>query len=178
MLRIDGFQTTQARDDPPMSQTAAFRIRRATLADLDDLVDLECASFSTDRLSRRQYRRHLASISAEVIVAAAGANLLGAAVVFLRRGSQVARLYSIAVAAGARGGGVGATLLRAAEAAAGRRGATRLRLEVRADNAGAARLYERHGYERFGTHRCYYEDGADALRYERGLAGPPRRPMG
>jgi ribosomal protein S18 acetylase RimI-like enzyme len=158
-----------------MSRTAAFRIRRATLADLDDLVGLECASFSTDRLSRRQYRRHLASTSAEVIVARAGAILLGSAVLFLRRGSQLARLYSIAVAAGARGSGIGAALVGAAEAAGARRGATRMRLEVRADNAGAVRLYERQGYARFGLHRRYYEDGADAVRYERALAPSRRR---
>jgi ribosomal protein S18 acetylase RimI-like enzyme len=92
-------------------------------------------------------------------------------VVFFRRNSRVARLYSIAVAHAARGRGLGEALLSAAERTALARGCQRLRLEVRQDNAGAIRLYERLGYRRFGAYSGFYEDGADAWRYERKL-GP------
>ena len=37
------------------------------------------------------------------------------------------------------------------------------------DNPAAQRLYERKGYRRFGLKSGYYEDGADALRYEKAL---------
>lgn len=151
---------------------ARSRIRRARLADLDALVALEQASFSTDHLSRRQYRRHLRSASALVLVAIDGALLLGKAVVFFRRDSATARLYSIAVAGAARGRGLGATLLDAAERAARRHGSSRLRLEVRPDNGAATRLYESRGYRRFGTYPAFYEDGADAWRYEKQLRRP------
>lgn len=149
--------------------SAAFRIRRATPADLDALVALERAAFTTDHLSRRQYRAHLRSPSAAVLAALDGTRLLGKAVIFFRRNSDIARLYSIAVADVARGRGVGAALLSAAEAAARRHGAGRMRLEVRQDNAAAMHLYERRGYRRFGAHAGFYEDGADAWRYEKGL---------
>jgi ribosomal-protein-alanine acetyltransferase len=140
-------------------------LRRARPGDLAALVALEQQAFTTDRLSRRQYRRHLHSASATLLVAAAGRRLLGKALVFFRRGSHRARLYSIAVHAQARGRGVGTALLRAAERAARARGCSTLSLEVRADNARAIRWYERHGYRRFGAHPGFYEDGADAWRY-------------
>jgi ribosomal-protein-alanine N-acetyltransferase len=147
----------------------AFRIRRATLADLDALVGLERAAFTTDHLSRRQYRKHVQSTSARVIAAVDGAGLLGKAVLFFRRDSDIARLYSIAVAHSARGRGLGEALLLAAERAARRQGARRMRLEVRQDNAAAIRLYERRGYRRIGAYAAFYEDGADAWRYQKDL---------
>ena len=151
-----------------------FRIRAAASRDLDQLLALERAAFTTDHLSPRQYRRHLHSPSAVVLVAVDGPDLLGKALVFFRRGSDVARLYSIAVAQHARGRGVAKTLLEAAAAAARRHGCERLRLEVRQDNVAAIALYERLGYRRFGARAAYYEDGADAWRYELALDGGVR----
>ena len=151
------------------SSSAGFRIRPATLADLDALVALERRAFTTDHLSRRQYRHHLASASACVLAAADASGLLGKAVVLFRKGSDIARLYSIAVADAARGRGLGEALAYAVERAARTRGCARLRLEVRQDNAGAIRLYERMGYRRFGAYAGFYEDGADAWRYEKNL---------
>jgi ribosomal protein S18 acetylase RimI-like enzyme len=145
-------------------------VRTATPADLDALVALELSAFSGDRMSRRQYRRHLASPGAAVLVAEApGEGLLGSALVFFRKGSARARLYSIATAPAARGRGIGARLLAAAERAARERGCRALRLEVRVDNAAAIALYERAGYRRIGRYAGYYEDGADAWRYEKTL---------
>lgn len=145
-------------------------VRRATELDLPALVGLEHATFEHDRLSARQWRRHLSSESASVLVAARGRELAGAAVLFFRVGSRLARLYSIATAATARGEGIGSRLLDACERAARRRHCTRLRLEVRHDNLAAQRLYERHGYRRIAAIKAYYEDGADAWRYEKTLA--------
>ncbi|MCX7513333.1 GNAT family N-acetyltransferase [Frateuria hangzhouensis] len=146
-------------------------VRAATSADLDALVALELQAFSGDRMSRAQYRRHLASLGAAVLIAEAPDDgLLGSALVFFRRGSSLARLYSIATAPAGRGRGIGASLLAAAEAAARARGCRALRLEVRVDNVAAMGLYERAGYRRIGGYPGYYEDGADAWRYEKGLA--------
>ncbi|WP_165418551.1 GNAT family N-acetyltransferase [Dyella amyloliquefaciens] len=152
----------------PMPATAAVRVRRAELSDLDDLVALEESSFATDRLSREQYRRHLDSETAQVLVASANhRRFLGTAVVFFRKGTKVARLYSIATHAEARGKGVGSALLEASEQLAKRRRCKVLRLEVRTDNNDAIRLYERLGYVRIGHYEHYYGDGADAWRYEK-----------
>jgi ribosomal-protein-alanine N-acetyltransferase len=150
-------------------QLAAYEIRPAEDADLDELLAIERASFTTDHLSRRQYRVHLHSPTAVVLAARDAGGLLGKAVVFFRRGSDLARLYSIAVADRARGRGIGEALLAAVERAARERGCSRLRLEVRQDNMAAIRLYERRAYRRFAARKGYYQDGADAWRYEKRL---------
>jgi ribosomal protein S18 acetylase RimI-like enzyme len=145
------------------------RIRRARLSDLDALVALEQASFDHDRVSRSQLRRHVGSPSAAVLVAEERGQVLGAALLFFRRGSAIARLYSIAIAQAARGRGLGATLLGTCEREAGKRGCSAMRLEVRTDNASAIALYERHGYLRRKRVPGYYENGMDAWRYEKPL---------
>ncbi|HET7266593.1 MAG TPA: GNAT family N-acetyltransferase [Oleiagrimonas sp.] len=152
-----------------MSTSPPPIIRHARLADLEPLLALEQASFAHDRISRAQWRRHLQSHSACVIVATQARCLLGSAVVLFRRGTRVARLYSLATDVAARGRGVGTALLLAAEQAARRRGCRSVRLEVRADNAAARMLYERAGYVQIAHLAGYYEDGADALRYDKPL---------
>jgi ribosomal protein S18 acetylase RimI-like enzyme len=126
------------------------RIRHARIADLARLVAIENAAFANDRMSARQWRHHLGSPRADVLVAERAGAIVGAAVVFFHARHDVARLYSIAVAREARGAGIGAGLLAAAERA-------------------ARRLYERRGYRVIGAKAGYYEDGADAVRYEKAL---------
>lgn len=155
-----------------MSDPADFRLRRAVADDLAALVELERASFSYDRMSERQFRRHLRSDSAAVLVAEDSTRLLGSAVLFFRRGVSRARLYSLATAAAARGRGIGAALLAAAETLARARGLQTLSLEVRRDNAAAVRLYESRGYRRIAALDDYYDDGAAAWRYAKSLTDP------
>ncbi|HEX7129668.1 MAG TPA: GNAT family N-acetyltransferase [Rhodanobacteraceae bacterium] len=145
------------------------RIRRATPADLDFLVALEQASFDHDRVSRAQFRRHIVSRSAMMLVAEESGQVLGTALLFFRRGAKSARLYSIAVARPARGKGLGAALLEACEREARKRGCGAMRLEVRTDNAAAIALYERRGYLRRKREPGFYENGMDAWRYEKPL---------
>lgn len=152
----------------PPPATAAVRVRRAELSDLDDLVALEQASFASDRLSRAQYRRHLDSDSAQVLVASANhRHFLGTAVVFFRKGSKAARLYSLASKPDVRGKGIGTALVEAVEATARRRRCLAVRLEVRTDNLAAIRLYERMGYRRIRFLDGFYEDGGNGWRYEK-----------
>lgn len=154
----------------PKSSSTAFVIRVAKSSDFTQLVELENHTFACDRLSERQWARHLASDSAAVLVAHAGTRLLGAALLFFRRGSDLARLYSLATDQGARGLGIGRSLLEACEHAAIARSCRRMRLEVRKDNRPAQQLYLAHGYVLIGQRRAYYEDGEDALCFEKTLA--------
>src|SRR5690606_2738006 len=115
----------------PMPQSV--RLRDARLDDIPALVALE-ALFPTDRMPERQFRHPLLRGKGRLRVAVAGARLRAYAVVMFRRGSTVARLYSISVDPAARGQGLGARLLADAERGARARGCDRLRLEVRVHN--------------------------------------------
>jgi ribosomal-protein-alanine acetyltransferase len=142
-------------------------IRPAKLSDLDAIVALEQAVFSTDRLSRRSLRTFILSPRHPLLVAISNRNLLGYALVALRERSVVARLYSIAVDPHAGRQGVGRALVAACEHYAAARGRRALRLEVRFDNSAAIALYERLGFRQFGRYDNYYADGASALRFEK-----------
>ena len=151
------------------AEVAEIRVRKAERGDVDALSELEQRVFATDRLSRPSLRRFLKSPSAEVIVARHGDRLAGSAIVLFRPRSVVARLYSIAVAPHIAGRGVGPMLLAAAEAAAVARRCRAIRLEVHVTNHAAISRYRKSGYKQFARHRAYYEDGGDALRFEKRL---------
>ena len=150
-----------------MSTTSSlFRVRDAVAADLPRLLALE-AMFSGDRLSPRQFRHHLTSPRARLRVVERGGSVCAYALVLLRHGSYIARLYSIAVDLTMRGAGLGAALLDDALQQAGNAGRASLRLEVRQDNVAAIALYRRAGFVPFGQIPGYYGDGCAALRLER-----------
>ncbi len=147
-----------------------MRIRSAALTDIDALLELELTSFATDRLNRRQFRYMLTRARARTLVAEADGALLGYVLLLFSRATSVARLYSIAVAAPARGRGVGRALVAAAEAAAWAAERAYLRLEIRRDNRASQALFESAGYRRFGVLSDYYADHMEALRYEKRLS--------
>ncbi|MFR0687948.1 GNAT family N-acetyltransferase [Enterobacterales bacterium AE_CKDN230030158-1A_HGKHYDSX7] len=151
--------------------------RHAVPADLSKLLQLEGECFEQDRLSARSLRRLITAPSAVLLVAERDGELLGYALLLLRRGLDIARLYSLAISPQARGQGLGGALLERCEQQARARGCRRLRLEVRTDNASAISLYERGGYVRFARSAGFYEDGSDAWRYEKplGASAPAAR---
>jgi ribosomal protein S18 acetylase RimI-like enzyme len=145
------------------------RLRRGRAGDLDTLLAIEQAVFTTDVLSRRSFRHFLAAPGATTIVAETDGEIAGYVLVLYPPRSKLARLYSIAVARHSAGRGVGALLLAAAESAARRRGRHRMRLEVHEHNGRAITRYEKSGYRLFGRHPAYYDDHGDALRFEKPL---------
>jgi ribosomal protein S18 acetylase RimI-like enzyme len=159
---------SHARSTPPA------KLRRGRLRDLDELIAIEEAVFTTDLLSRRSFRRFLTGRNATAIVAEESGKIAGYALVLYPPQSTLARLYSIAVAPHIGRRGVGPLLLAAAEAAARRRGRLAMRLEVHEHNTRAIARYEKSGYRMFGRRRDYYDDHADALRFEKPLTAEPR----
>jgi ribosomal protein S18 acetylase RimI-like enzyme len=159
----------------PETRSRRIRIRPARLADLDALMELEQSVFTTDRLSRRSMRRLITSPSAGVVVAMADDRLAGAAMLLFRRRATVARLYSIGVVPQMSGQGVASALLAAIERAALRGGCRCVRLEVHETNRAAIARYRKSGYRQIGRKADYYEDGGDALRFEKPLGVSPSR---
>ncbi|WP_099865846.1 GNAT family N-acetyltransferase/peptidase C39 family protein [Pararhizobium haloflavum] len=144
-----------------------MRIRAATPTDIDALVDLENAAFSADRISRRSFRLLVSRPTAATLVCEDEGGILGYAMILFRKGTGLARLYSIAVSPRATGRGVGRALLEAAETEALGHDRYLLRLEVREDNAAAIALYRRAGYRKIGRYEDYYADHTPALRFEK-----------
>lgn len=156
-----------AGEDSRHTRSQALSIEPATPEDLEALLILEATCFDTDRLSRRSFRRWLRRQDRAFLVARQGMHLLGYALVLLRRGTRLARLYSLAVSPETRGRGLARQLLRQAEQQAREAGALYLRLEVAIDNQPAINLYRQLGYTQFGLYHDYYEDHGDALRMEK-----------
>ncbi|MCC6624801.1 MAG: peptidase C39 family protein [Deltaproteobacteria bacterium] len=179
-------EAAPALAEPPptssLSPPLSIEVRTAIAEDLHALYWLEDQAFTGDQLSRASFQRLLRSPTSEVLVAtsepgpATPATICGYALVLFRDGSRLARLYSIAVSPHAQGRGVGRRLLDAAEHAAAERARTVMRLEVRADNLGALRLYLGRGYREIAKIPDYYADGAEALKLERALVPEPPAP--
>jgi ribosomal-protein-alanine N-acetyltransferase len=137
----------------------AVRLRRATDADVDAVAAIERASFG-DPWSPDSFASLVRNADAFFTVADGGGAgaprdaLLGYVVAWFVL--DEAELANIAVAASARGGGVGARLLDAALEEARRRGAAQVFLEVRESNAVARRLYASRGFIELGRRRRYY----------------------
>lgn len=145
-------------------------IRPATRADLAGLLQLE-ASFPSDNISRRGFRHLLTHGNCTVLVIEVAEKIVANIVILYRRGSTIARLYSLIVAADYRQRGLARTLLAAAEQVAEERGCACLSLELRTDNLAALRLYQSLGYTILNTKSSYYEDQSAAftLRKNTGL---------
>ncbi len=151
---------------------SSVEIREASPSDLDALVDLENICFETDRVSRRSFRRFLDRPTARLVVAESRGKVVGYALILLRSGTALARLYSLAIDPVCRGQGLSKRLLSASEDAAFKEDRIVLRLEVREDNGPAIGLYRQAGYHPCGEVPDYYEDGGKALRMEKLLHGP------
>ncbi len=144
-------------------------LRAARDEDLDAIMAIETASFPTDAWSRRSMAATLSDRDSVAVVAveedgdADAERIVGYAAVLAPRRAD-ADVLTIAVAAPARGAGIGRTLLTRLVDEAAARGARRIFLEVRADNAVASGLYESAGFGAIGRRPHYYQpDDVDAI---------------
>ena len=147
----------------------APQLRAMTEADLDEVVEIECAVYThpwtrgnfADSLHARYDCRTLRL----------GGELAGYFI--LMSGAGEAHLLNLSVSAARQRRGYGSFLLRQAIALARERGAERIFLEVRPSNDGAQALYRRFGFREVATRRGYYpahNGREDALVYSLDLA--------
>ncbi|MCH8538100.1 MAG: GNAT family N-acetyltransferase/peptidase C39 family protein [Alkalimonas sp.] len=144
-------------------QGSELLVRSAELADLTALLQLEQACFASDRLSRRSFRHFILDKRSDIQLLVKHDAIVGYFLVLYRRGTSLARLYSLAVLPSERKQGYAQKLLNEAEAAARQRRCVFLRLEVRLDNQAAIQLYRSQGYQDFDVKHDFYEDHSDAL---------------
>lgn len=142
-------------------------VRTAHMSDLDALVALENLSFNGDRISRRSFRHFLDTEQNQILVI--DQPVQAYVLILFRRGTSLARIYSLAVAPETRGRGLARALMEAAETCARQRDALFLRLEVADTNKAAIALYRSLGFRPIKQLAGYYENGADALQLEKRL---------
>ncbi|MDX1706647.1 ribosomal protein S18-alanine N-acetyltransferase [Pseudidiomarina sp.] len=146
-----------------MSETSTVLLTRASREHLDALERIETASFITDRISRRSFRRFIDQDIGDFQVLLSDGEVVGYYIVLYRQATQLARLYSLAVAPEHRRRGFGTKLLDAAENDADERHCLFMRLEVKTDNFVAQAMYHKAGYYDMEIRAEYYEDDSDAL---------------
>lgn len=144
--------------------------RIADRQDAPALAALEQACFDYDAISQRSFTWMLTRGRAHIVLAESEGRPVGYALVLYKRGTSLARLYSLAVHPGWQGRGIARSLLERMEQHATGQDCVYMRLEVRPDNAGAIALYQRMGYHRFRIKHDYYDDHSDALCFEKRLS--------
>ncbi|GAA4177464.1 ribosomal protein S18-alanine N-acetyltransferase [Gryllotalpicola koreensis] len=147
--------------------TDSFRIRRATVADLDRLAALESVIFENDAWPEALWRSELESPHTFYLVVErsdAPAEVVGYVGLLSLPGGHDGDVQTIGLAEGARGRGLGRELMRQLHEEAQRRGVREMFLDVRVDNPVAQSLYRSFGYEEIGVRKGYYQpDDVDAL---------------
>ncbi|TMP25573.1 ribosomal-protein-alanine acetyltransferase [Pseudoalteromonas rubra] len=146
---------------------AAMVVEKAQPEDLAELVELEARCFSSDRLSRRQFKHHIGFEHSLLLTARLAGELVGYGLLWLHQGTRLARLYSLAVSQQQQGKGIASQLMTELESQAAQFGWFYMRLEVAKRNTAAIALYKKLGYRVFGEYHNYYEDHDDALRMQK-----------
>lgn len=141
-------------------------IRNMELCDLDEVVVIECASFSTP-WKLEHFKHEIDAMHSYPLVAVCGNKILG--YLCLMSLFEEAQVLDIAVDPSKRGRCVAQRLLEYAENLALTKGATYICLEVRQSNVAARNLYHKNGYLETGTRPRYYESTEDAILMEKQL---------
>ena len=156
-----------------MPVTPSPIIRAADLDDLAGVYALEQACFVLDGQSRRSLRHLIARAHGDFLVAVVDEAVVADVIVLYRRGSRVARLYSIAVGPAARGRGMARRLLERAQAQAVARGCGFMRAEARLSNGASRGLFADAGYREIARLVDYYPGSngghEDGVRLEKQL---------
>jgi ribosomal-protein-alanine acetyltransferase len=144
-----------------------YRVVRAQLEDLPDMIQAEAELFGSDAWSPELMVEEVSHPHSYYLVARtdpdgglAGYGGLRAA----PAGGDQGDIQTLATTIAHRGVGLGRTLLRALLEEAHIRGVEDIFLEVRADNPVARALYESEGFATIDLRRGYYQpEGVDAL---------------
>lgn len=131
--------------------------------DIPYLVTLEEQFFSSDRISRRQFRYLTNKANSIVVKAVHSKIIVGYMILLKRKKSSRLRIYSIGVALSTRRQGVAKAMLAYAEDMAAKHHCSQLTLEVCDQNSSAIQSYYKAGFYQYGLKNNYYEDGSTAL---------------
>jgi ribosomal-protein-alanine acetyltransferase len=174
---------TGANDERAIAQAAGVNVRLATADDLDGIMAIERPVFGHEAWSDEMMRRDMADANCYYLVGelVGTGQIVGYAGLLCPANSGEGDIQTIAVSPLARGRGLARVMMVDLIAEAARRGASRLFLEVRADNPIAIGLYRNLDFREVGVRAGYYQpDNVDAvvMRLEPVPGGPAARSLG
>lgn len=141
----------------------SIHIRKATMADVDDLFRLEQVCFDAESFSRRQINYLVSQAVGGFLVLIENEIIAGFLVFLKRKNSNGLRLYSLAISPEFRGKNYAKLLLKKAVDIAKETQKSYLYLEVSENNPTAIKLYQKIGFQLSGKRKAYYKDGSTAL---------------
>lgn len=151
------------------------KIRKARVSDISNLLEVENACFNYDQLGRRNFNWMIKEANSIFLVQEYESKIIGYGLVLINSGTSLARLYSICTLREFQGHGLASMLIKELETQAAEDCAY-LRLEVKENNKGAIKLYEKLGYQKFTEKEEYYDDGQTALCYEKQIRTLTKKP--
>ncbi len=150
-----------------------WSVEPMTAADLDDVVEIEEASF-TNPWTRPMFERELLNQGVSHLYVLRTGDWRVAAFCMDWIVADELHINNLAVRPECRGAGVGRALLESVFGQATALGARRATLEVRRSNAAARKLYERLGFSVAAIRKDYYDHPVeDALILWRDELAPP-----
>ncbi len=150
--------------------------KKAGVSDIPRLVEIENSSFNYDKLDAAKFRYAILKAHSQLTMILCDKVIAGYALIFLHRGTSLARLYSVAIHPGFRGQNLSVKLLNQIEKDALDSDCTYIRLEVKSDNKSAIGLYEKLNYVKFAYKADYYDDHSDAVCYEKKIRQFVKKP--
>ena len=148
---------------------AQYTLRKASVADLDRILEIEEASLGREAYDRKLFAYYLSRCRDLFLLASRRGRACGYMITSIRGGALGTRaeLVSVAVNPAARQAGAASALLESTLRRLRRRGVGRLHLVVRVTNRPAQAFYEKYGFRRVRVVRGYYEDGGDGIAMSR-----------
>lgn len=141
-----------------------YKIVPANWRDLGELRKLEKECFPLDAWPLLDLIAVLSFPNVVRLKATSQGQIVGFVAGEQRTGEKVAWISTIGVFPAFQRHGIGSALLNACEKALG---APRIRLCVRVENTPAIQLYKMLGYQQVGKWVTYYQDGSDAIVFEK-----------
>jgi len=143
----------------------SFIVRAMTAEDIDDVLMIAARFVEAPHWTRRDYEHILRPppptapsplLTRCSVVGVSDGSLVGFAVASWLRHEAAAEIEGLVVDEKYRRRGLASALIRACMERAAHAGASHMSLEVRASNAAALALYQRHGFSAVGRRRAYY----------------------
>jgi ribosomal-protein-alanine N-acetyltransferase len=144
-----------------------FAVRRPRREDLDQIMEIERASFGADAWDRKLFAESFDAGGDLFLVAERSGKIQGYLLASWR--GRRAEVASVAVDPAWRGQGAASALMEGVLRRLRRRRVTRLVLMVKTTNHAARAFYEKYAFEKVRRVRRYYEDGSDGWLMARGI---------